>query len=133
MCDGDLGQVKHTDCATVIWDRKDSRNSRRRNEKGRVVFDRTGMGTKSSRRKTKVGFPPTFIFRPLTPPYVRVRIRRFLIYNDTSRSIPTMTDSLLARDFYCSLRLALSHYRPLPNIPCLCIHIHEPYRALYHT
>ena len=46
MCDGDLGQVTHTECATVIWDRKDGRNSRRRNEKGRVVFDRTGMGTK---------------------------------------------------------------------------------------
>jgi hypothetical protein len=28
-----------------------------------------------------------------------------------------MTGSLLARDFYCSLRLALLRYLPLPNIP----------------
>ena len=74
---------------------------------------------KSSRMKTKVGFPPTFVFRPLTPPYMRVRIRRFLICNDTLRSIPRMTDSLLARGFYCSLRLSVSDYLPLPNIPCL--------------
>ena len=25
------------------------------------------------------GFLPTFVFRPLTPPYVRFRIRRFFI------------------------------------------------------
>ena len=74
---------------------------------------------KSSRRKTKVGFPPTFVFRPLTPPYMRVRIRRFLTSDDTFRSIPTMTDSLLARGFYCSLRLSVSDYLPLPNIPYL--------------
>ena len=73
----------------------------------------------SSRRKTKVGFPPIFVFRPLTPPYMRVRIRRFLICNDTFRSIPTMTDNLLARGFYCSLRLSVLDYLPLPNIPYL--------------
>ena len=73
--------------------------------------------TKSSRRKTKVGFPPTFAFRPLTPPYMRVRIRRFLICNGTFRSIPSVTGSLLVRGFYCSLRLALYHYAPLPSSP----------------
>ena len=25
-------------------------------------------------------FPPTFVFRPLTPPYMRFRIRRFLFW-----------------------------------------------------
>ena len=62
-------------------------------------------------------FSSYFVFRPLTPPYMRIRIRRFLICNDTFRSIPTMTDSLLARGFYCSLRLALYHYAPLPSSP----------------
>ena len=87
----------------------------------------TAFHKESSRRKTKVDFPPTFVFRPLTPPYMRIRIRRFLIYNDTFRSIPTMTDSLLARGFYCSLQLALSHYAPLHNIPCSHFPIGMPY------
>ena len=37
-----------------------------------VTFNRVG-GKRSS-------FSPTFVFRPLTPPYVRFRIRRFLFW-----------------------------------------------------
>ena len=89
------------------------------------------MISKSSRRKTKVGFPPTFVFRPLTPPYMRVRIRRFLTSDDTFRSIPSMTDSLLARGFYCSLRLALLRYLPLPSSPCSRTPIDRPSIAVF--
>ena len=31
-----------------------------------------------------VMFPPTFVFRPLTPPYMRFRIRRFFVYDTTT-------------------------------------------------
>ena len=39
-----------------------------------LFFDENRVGGKRS------SFSPTFVFRPLTPPYVRFRIRRFLFW-----------------------------------------------------
>ena len=58
---------------------------------------------------------PTFVFRPLTPPYVRFRIRRFFIL----RASPSDKDNQRRGVYYWSRRGAL--YLPrLPNIPCCC-------------
>ena len=61
----------------------------------------TGEGAgrlKSSRRKTKDfrSFPPiSFVFRPLTPPYVPFGIRRFLTFCAFEHSSPADRGSLL--------------------------------------
>ena len=49
-----------------------SANSEKKKTIAELIKNRVG-GKRSS-------FLPTFVFRPLTPPYVRFRIRRFLFW-----------------------------------------------------
>ena len=62
------------------------------------MFSGTVWYAKSSRRKTKDfrSFPPiSFVFRPLTPPYVPFGIRRFLTFCAFEHSSPADRGSLL--------------------------------------
>ena len=76
-------------------------------------------GSKSSRRKTKVvSFPPTFVFRPLTPPYVPFGIRRFLILCAFEHSSPSGRGNPLCEGCLLTPLAALYRCQRLPNIPC---------------
>ena len=59
------------------------------------------------------------------------KLPRTRVRNLIKCGIPTMTDSLLARGFYCSLRLALLRYLPLPSSPCSHTPIDKPSIAVF--
>ena len=81
----------------------------------------------SSRRKTKVvSFPPTFVFRPLTPPYVPFGIRRFLTFCAIEHSSPSGWGSLFCVGCLLMLLAALYRCQRLPNIPCSHFPIYTP-------
>ena len=77
----------------------------------------------SSRRKTKDfrSFPPiSFVFRPLTPPYVPFGIRRFLTFCAIEHSNPSGRDNLLCEGLGLRPLVPLSDFQ-LPT-STLCWH-----------
>ena len=87
---------------------------------------------KSSRRKTKDfrSFPPiSFVFRPLTPPYVPFGIRRFLIFSAFEHSSPAGRGNRLCEGYRCWPLAALCRCQRLPNIPCSHYPTYKPSTA----
>ena len=60
-------------------------------------------------------FLPTFVFRPLTPPYVPFGIRRFLFFDSIRSKNPSSTGSLPTLVMYWGLPVVISHCQRFAN------------------
>ena len=89
---------------------------------------------KSSRRKTKVvSFPPTFVFRPLTPPYVPFGIRRFLIFGAFGHSSPLDMGILPCEGWHWMQPISLLGSWLLTNTLCSHFPTYRPSVVRYRT